>query len=291
MGGGGGGQTQTNTIQKSDPWAGQQPYLLDLFKRAMAQVNQPAYPGTMVAAPSEATKQGQNLALGAVPQLQNVATSAIDASNWNLGPASRDMSTNTYLQDAIKAAQRPVLDAFSAPGGPMSSIRSSFNAGNSGGSSTRQGIAEGIALKGLGQTLSDQASNMTWAGYTNAQDQALKTLALLPQTQGMLSLPAATASGVGAQQDAYTQALINAEMQKYNYPWQALGGYSGLIQGNYGGSSNSTVTAPAPTTSPFLGAAGGAMMGGSLASSMPWLGLSGPWGAGIGGLIGLLGSR
>ena len=33
-GGGGGGTTSTNTVEKADPWAGQQPYLKDVFQEA-----------------------------------------------------------------------------------------------------------------------------------------------------------------------------------------------------------------------------------------------------------------
>jgi len=38
-GGGGGGQQSTNTVEKADPWAGQQPFLKDVFQQAQDRYN------------------------------------------------------------------------------------------------------------------------------------------------------------------------------------------------------------------------------------------------------------
>ena len=50
-GGGGGGTNTTSTVEKSDPWAGQQPYLTDVFGEAQARYNQAGpefYPGNTI---------------------------------------------------------------------------------------------------------------------------------------------------------------------------------------------------------------------------------------------------
>jgi len=59
--GGGGG---TNTVQKADPWAGQQPYLTDLFSQAQQlyqQGPQQFYPGRTYAEASPTVYQAENL--------------------------------------------------------------------------------------------------------------------------------------------------------------------------------------------------------------------------------------
>ena len=59
MGGGGG----TNTVEKADPWEGQQPYLLDLFGQAQGLYNRGVpeyYPGQTVAPFSDYTQSGIN---------------------------------------------------------------------------------------------------------------------------------------------------------------------------------------------------------------------------------------
>ena len=43
-GGGGGGTTSTNTVEKADPWAGQQPYLKDVFQEAQARFDDGSSP-------------------------------------------------------------------------------------------------------------------------------------------------------------------------------------------------------------------------------------------------------
>ncbi len=50
-GGGGGGSQSTQTVQKADPWSGQQPFLTTGYEQAQARLNsdQPSYyPGSTV---------------------------------------------------------------------------------------------------------------------------------------------------------------------------------------------------------------------------------------------------
>ena len=59
--GGGGG---TNTIQKADPYIGQQPYLLDLYSQAQNQFQagpQQFFPGQTYASPSSAVIEAENM--------------------------------------------------------------------------------------------------------------------------------------------------------------------------------------------------------------------------------------
>jgi len=59
--GGGGG---TNTVQKADPWAGQQPYLTDLYRQAQTQFQQGPqqfYPGRTYAEASPTVYQAEEL--------------------------------------------------------------------------------------------------------------------------------------------------------------------------------------------------------------------------------------
>lgn len=287
--------TQTQTVvQSSDPWAGQQPYLRDLFSRAQTYVQQPAggfFPGQMVAGPGADTTRSfdyaRSLATTTLPAASDVA---LQSAMFNMG-AGRDVGTNPYLQSAIQAAQRPVIEAFSSPTGPMSAIRSHFTAGNTAGSGTREGVAQGIALRGLGQQLTDMSAGITWQAYQQAQDNAIRSLALMPQTMQASSFPVELLSQAGAQQDAYRQALIDAEMQKWFYeqqePVNKLLTYQNLISGNFGGTSTGSTTttgslAPQPRTNPWMSALGGAAAGTAIKPGV---------GTALGALIGFLGGR
>ena len=89
-GGGGGGQS-TNTVEKSDPWEGQQPFLKDVFGKAQARYNQAGpsfYPSSTIAGfnPLEQSYQNQvvDYAQGGRPQaMQTGAESAINNQLFN----------------------------------------------------------------------------------------------------------------------------------------------------------------------------------------------------------------
>lgn len=286
-GAGTGNESRLTTI--SEPWAGQMPYLLDVFQQAQNQYNSagPSYfPGSTVTGPGASTLYGQDYAMNlARSQLPGFGAAGMNSAMFNLGPA-RDLSTNPYLQNAILAAQNPLITRFTEAGGPLSAIRSGFMAGAPDGVSTRQGIAEGIAMRGLGQQLSDISSTMALQGYNQAQNNAVQTLGMMPQLMESQAYPSFLASSVGQQQDAYTQAILNDQIQRWNYeqnlPAQKLAQYQGLIQGNYGGTADSTGTTPLPQGNPIMGGLGGAAAGFSV---------GGPWGGVIGGILGMLGSR
>lgn len=293
--------TSTTQVQVADPWSGQQPYLRELFSHAKTQLQGPGqqyYPGQQVAPMSSDTTAAQsyarNLAQSTLPQA-NDAT--MQSALFNL-QGGRDVANNPYLQSAIKAAQQPTLQAFSSVGGPLSQIRQHFTGGNSGGSGTRESIAEGLALRGLGQTLDNTAAGMTMQAYTQAQDNAVRTLGLMPQTMQAATMPAQLLSGVGSSQDAYAQSLIDAEMQKWNFqqaaPMTQLQQYQQLISGNFGGSTSSSGTSVGPTPQQakpnmWMGGLGGAASGAAIGSVIPGIGTA--VGAGLGALIGILGSR
>ena len=86
------------------------------------------------------------------------------------------------------------------------------------------------------------------------------------------------------QQEQQAGNYITDAMNRYNYnqqqPWQNLQNYSGIINGYGGLGGTSTTTQSAPKSNPLMGAAGGAMAG---------MSIGGPWGAAIGGGLGLLG--
>lgn len=293
MGGGG----DTTTVQKSDPWPGQQPYLLDLFARAQKQLNSsnPNYfAGSTVAPQSDATTQAQQQLLaysrGGAQQTANAAQGAL---NFNLTDA-RSVESNPYLQQAINAAITPVQRRLTEAGGTIYNIGDqSMAAGQYGGS--RQGVAEGIALSRFGEDAGNIAATMANRGYETGLDASTKALALTPSTMAAGTLPAQYSDTVGQQERGFEQEMINAAIERWNFDQnkdsQKLANYQNIVSGGFGGSSTGSVSGGG--TSPVMGMAGGAMAGYSMATMLggaangaAW----GPWGAAAGALIGLFGS-
>lgn len=285
--------SSTTTVQKADPWEGQQPYLKDVFAEAQRQYQSGTptyYQGQKTASVDPATLAAQQslTANSGVQQGQADLTAATNRFNMT---DARDVNTNPYLQSAIQAAIRPMVQNFNDAGGTMANIRSEGVVNQQGGG-TRQGIAEGIAASRLNQQIGDVASTMASAGYQSGLDASGKAVALAPQVQAMQTAPAAALDAVGQQRQTYEQQQINDAIDQWNWeqnlPSAKLANYQNLVQGSYGGTGSSTSTGTTPTAqrNPLMGAVGGAMAGFQLGSMVP--GIGGPIGAGVGALLSFL---
>lgn len=124
----------------------------------------------------------------------------------------KDASGNPYLNQAIGAALRPIKQAFSE--NTMSGITDEANmAGQHGG--PRQGIAEGIAQRGLQDTIADVSSKMAFDDYNNQMQRQLQAFGLAPAMVNLGMMPLEMMSQVGTQQQ--------------NAPWSDLMRYSQII--------------------------------------------------------------
>ena len=131
MGGGGGGQT----VQKADPWIGQQPYLRDIFANAENLFNQgygqEYYPGQTVA--------------GFAPQQQQ----AFDLTSQRaLGGSPQQAAMGQYITGTL---QQPTVNPYLMAGGGqqlMSGIQPGQQLLQTGGTPTGLGMASNIAGMG-----------------------------------------------------------------------------------------------------------------------------------------------
>lgn len=285
----GGGSSSTTTVQKADPWKGQQAFLKDIFQKAKAYQegtgNTQPYTGETVAPLAPETIQAQDyLKDAATNVMPGVLATGLQANQWGLGGVL-DVNSNPYLATAVQGAINPIVNEFSDS--VLPAIRS--GAGNAGQfGSSRQAIAEGLAIDRLGQTLADTTSGMYSDAYNRGLDTFDRSLALLPQTLQSTLLPGTVLDSIGQQNRSYEQDLLNAITGQWDYlqnrDLQKLIAYQSLVQGNYGGTS--TAIGPGMQQPSMLNRGlGGAAMGAGLASA---LNMSTPWGAGLGAIAGLL---
>ena len=123
---GGGGQNTTSTVEKSDPWEGQQPFLKDMFSKAQARYNSGSpefFPGNTISpfnANETAYQQGVVDYLGS-GRAQNLQAGAEGGVSDLLGSnpifdATRSLAP--YGQESLQAAagytDTPVLDQANA---------------------------------------------------------------------------------------------------------------------------------------------------------------------------------
>ena len=199
----------TTTVQQSDPWAGQQPYLQYGFANSLHQLNSGGpqyYPNNTYVPFSNQTEQGlgmlENRAINGSPvesAMQNYVTntlqnpagggtqdylsgvmgqspqyfggqmSQIPQDAFNASASGQMLNANPYLDSMYDSAARRVTENFTDT--VMPSINASFAA--SGG--TGSGIQREMALDAsdvLGQNLTDMANNLYGGNY--ARERAMQ---------------------------------------------------------------------------------------------------------------------
>ena len=281
MGFAGGGTTQT--IQQSDPWSGQQPYLHNMFSEAQRQYMQGGTPVVGFSPDTLAAQQmTRDLVYGGAPGVDAALT-----ANQNMITGAGTDPYSQQLQAEASGAYlnaNPYVDAMfdQAAGRVTENVHSAFGGAGRFGSPAHQ--------EGLSRSLADMATNIYGSNYAQERDrqqlaartglsginQAIGRAPALDQAQ---YVPAQLLGGVGAQTESLQQARAN---QRAN----DLARYASLIQGSYGGTST--------TTSPLYSNPAAGLLGGSTAGlgAAAALGLSNPWTLGAfgvgGGLLGLL---
>jgi hypothetical protein len=290
-------QTVSNTtIQKADPWAGQQPYLKDLFGAAQKLYRQKGpyyYPGdtTALFTPEELKAQ-ESMAAYATGGARDLANQGLNSQSFLLGDVLK-ADSNPYMADYAQGAIRPVWEALmreAIPGVNSGAVAS----GQYGGS--RQGIAQGMAIGDATQKSLDTTSKMYSDMYGRNLDALQKAVMTNEAVVKGGTMPDQLLATVGADRRAMQQALIDDALARWEWeqalPAAKLSQYAGAIQGSYGGQGTSTSTGTAPgaaqpstaqsllgagmaglgTYSMLSGAAGSALFGSAATASMiaPW---------------------
>lgn len=289
MSGGGGSQQPsgtTTTIQKADPWSGQQPYLSFGFQQAQNLYNTGGpqyYPGTTyspeTAAQSSAITGTENLGLNGSPTT-GAANSAI--SNI-LQPGFLNSNPGNQYYNQVLSGNSPAINAAIANATP--GLMDAFTGGGAvtPGSAAPYAVGQGIgnAVAGVMGNAAQGLSN----NYSQAAGQQNTAAAFgAPATQQMGYTDLSNAYNAGGQQQQQGQNVINDQLARYNYgqtqPYNLLDWFNGATGGSYGGTS--TLTSPYFTqqSGGIGGALGGAAGGAALGS------MFGPWGTGIGALAG-----
>ena len=235
MGGSGG---QTNTVTKSDPWAGQQPYLQQGFAEAQKNFQSGGpqyYNGSTVANQSQNT---QNAYKQMAQQTQNNPLQNASQDQVSKTLNGDYLNGNPFLDAQFQAGTQGITKAYNdAVGGQTSGAELNGRYG-SGMQAFQKGQAQQNLMGGLNNLYANtygQNYQQERANQVNAVGQAAGV-----QNQGITN---ANALGqVGSAQDQYAQSLTDADVAKWNYNQNLannnLGQYMGLIQGNYGGSQS-----------------------------------------------------
>jgi hypothetical protein len=262
-----GGQQSSQTIQKSDPWAPQQPYLKTGFKEAQNLLEAPTpkyYPGTTIPSFSPETQT----ALG---MQTNRALSGSPVTN-----AANNQLTSTLNGDYLYGGQGFNAAFDAAAHKILPQVNSQFE----GAGRTGSGLAATAQTQALGDAFASQ--------YGNERENQMRSMLFAPSMANQDYTDISKLAEVGAQREDLSGQQMGEQKARYDYNQNAraaqVADYLNMIQGNYGGTTTSNTTQSAPSNGGFLGALGGLFQGGygaSMSGINPFLG------AGLGLLGGL----
>lgn len=298
----GGRRPVQNVQQSSNPWGPQQAFLMRGFNEANRILNnrtEQFYPGQTYASFSPQTEQALNLteqrALAGSPihksaqeqLMQTLGGQFLNQGNPIANKAMEESAAGKYLHGgkgfdaAYKAAYNKIIP----------DIQSRYNrAGQFGSGLARQAEAQALAdafASQYGQERQNQLSAANFLGnqYGNERQNQLRAMLFAPQVAQMDYNDLAALAGVGAQREGQAQSAIDEAMARHNFNQnldaQKLAQFMGIISQQLG---QEGVT----TNQGFAGNRGAGVLGGALGGA--GIGANfGPWGAGIGGLLGGLG--
>ena len=256
MGGSSGGQS--TTVTKSDPWAGQQDYLLKGFQKASEQYDSgtPAYyNGSTVAPQSAATQAGYQQMINSTLNNPLQAASGNEVQKNLRGDY---LYGNPYLDANFNAGAQGITNAYdSAVRGQTANLSGAGRYG-----SGTQAFMQNQANQTLGTNLNNLYAQTYGQNYQNERQNQVNAVGQAGNVQNQGITNANALGDVGSAQDQYLQSLTDADVNRWNYNQNLntnkLAQYMGLIQGNYGGSS-ATMT---PTSTNNYANALGAGLGG-----------------------------
>lgn len=303
--GGGGPSGNTTTVQKSDPWSGQQPYLSFGMQQAQNLYNTGGpqyYPGTTYAPATQAQNTAIANQIGVAgndpltnPAL-NFATNSLGGNYLNSNPENAALTP--YTSGAMLSAQNPYFQnmAQSVAAATEPGLAGQFTQGNRMNSpgaayGVTSGVANAIGNLGYQNYQEGQQNQLAALGqvgqnYNTATGRQEQSLALAPYTQQLPYTDTSQMYNAGAQQQQLSQNVINDALTRYNYqqtePYNLLNFFNQSIAGNYGGTTNLTQPYFQQQTGGWGGALSGAGSGAAIGS------VAGPYGMAAGAIIGAL---
>ena len=248
---------QTTTINNTDPWSGQQPYLETGFKKAEEQLDNPLeyYPNSTVVPFSNQTKEALNRY-----ETRAMNGSPLTAAGQDQIQATLNgdfMEGNPYLSQMIDTASQPVIDNYQKAVSP--GIDAAFSSSGRYGSGMHAS-AHDTAQQDLGRSLSDMAGSIGYQNYGDERNRMLQSAGIAPQMAAADYSDMSQLANVGQAYESQAGAEMQDDISRFNFGQQAekdaLAQYMALVGGgSYGGSSTATQPIYSNTTGDILGGA------------------------------------
>tara|TARA_R110002153_G_scaffold27472_5_gene85351 strand:+ start:838 stop:1707 length:870 start_codon:yes stop_codon:yes gene_type:complete len=286
----GGGSKEKTVVQStsSAPWEEQQEFLKTGFQSAQDifdSDNPQYYDGQTTVDYSPETNTALNMtrdrALAGSPIQSTGAEQYQNTLNGDF------LSGNPFFEGAFNAQVRPMVNQYmnqTAPG-----IDSQFNGANRMGSNA-YAQTRNTADETFANALTDTAGKLAFQNY--GTERGLQNAAI--NNSGAFAsndyLDAQRLAGVGAARESEQQSQLTDDVNRWNFDQSRdqnkLANYMGVVSGGYGTQGSSSQPVFSNTAANFLG---GGAAGAGIGNMISPGGGGAAWGAGLGGLAGLLG--
>jgi hypothetical protein len=322
-----GNQTQTGV---NTPWEFLMPWIQRLLTNSTTALEMTPGTGSntyftdpLYAGPNENQQRAVQMLLDFAPQAGQGADAVRQLGLDTVAGKYLSHESNPYLSGAVDAALNQTARQFNRQILPGLGDAAQ-QAGAYGGD--RQGIATGVAASDWQRDAGDLATNIYFQNYSQERNRQMQGAGLLDAANALGIQPALLTMQAGTTQQGWDQAQLDANRQgwlnRQQDPWVGLQQYMGMIApflnfgqntttgtssqtgtqtGNTTGTSNQTGTSnvnqtgtqstitDATATVPKGGSTAGGIFGGALGGASAGAAF-GPWGAGIGAVLGGLGS-
>jgi hypothetical protein len=227
---GGGSQPagNTTTVQKADPWVGQQPYLKQTFSGAQ-NLYENYTPGYYPNSTNAPMNEWQGNALQGIYG-RGIGGSAVDAAAQG---QAQDTLGGEYL-----SAGNPYFDQMqqSMANKIIPQVMSQF------AESGRYG--SGAAANALASALADKTGQLAYQNYGDERARQMQTMSMSPSISGTDFTNLNAAGMAGAQLQGQQQQALNADKSRYdfyqNQPWDQLQKYAAVTNGPVAGGTSQT---------------------------------------------------
>lgn len=261
------------------PWGPIQPYLRSGFNRADAlyQKGGPQYyPQSTVAPFGQSTNQAFDMFRGNATQGTPVPQAATDQVAQTL--QGDYLNSNPYLDAMYNNAASRVTENYQEAVAP--SIGAQFDSAGRFGSGMYENAMQNSQQQ-LGDSLGMMASNIYGGNYENERNRQMQAASMAPSIAPLPYYDASQLLKVGEMEDAKEQQNVGDQFNRYMFnqqrPYDNLGRYMSMIQGNYGGETTQPIFQNSTAQNLGLGLAGIGLADSLLGSTSY---------GGIGGLLG-----
>lgn len=244
FGGGGGGGTQ-KTVQKSEPWEGQKPFLSDVYSQAQSLYRQSGpryYPYSTVAPYDDYRKLADELTVNAATP---AALGMMNQGRYGLTTmlGATDVLSNPFFHSALNASLSPVVNTYQReilPG--ITSTAEEIGAY----SNTRLPLVRAQAAQDALQSMLNTAAQFGSTAYGQGLQATGQAAGLIPQYMQAAFMPYDIIGKIGATRQAQTQAEINDAVKRFEYyehlPYAKLAEYANTIGDTSPGGTTFTKT-------------------------------------------------